>query len=127
VIADDENSGEERTFRVDRIEELQRTGETAPPRHVEPPTGEWFADDGDLPTVTLVLDPVATWAAERYPVRAQRALADGRLEVVLAVASERWLARLLLRLGDHAEVLAPAEWRDLGARTAAAVLARYRA
>lgn len=126
VIADDERSGEQRTFRVDRIEELQDTGETAAPRHVEPPTGEWFADDSDLPMVTLALDPAAAWAAERYPVRARRALADGRLEVVLAVASERWLARLLLRLGDQAEVLAPTEWRDLAARTAAGVLARYR-
>ena len=34
-------------------------------------------------------------------------------------------ARLLLRLGPHAEVLEPAEWHDLGADAARELLARY--
>jgi len=41
------------------------------------------------------------------------------------VTSERWLARLLLRLGADAQVIEPQEYVDLGAVTAAAVLARY--
>jgi hypothetical protein len=41
------------------------------------------------------------------------------------VASERWLERLLLRLGNDAEVIEPREWRNLGREAAARVLARY--
>ena len=41
------------------------------------------------------------------------------------VASERWLERLLLRLGPDAEVLDPPAWRALGAEVARRVLRRY--
>ena len=43
----------------------------------------------------------------------------------MAVTSERWLERLLLRAGTDAEVLAPAEWIDLGRAGARRLLARY--
>jgi proteasome accessory factor C len=126
LIADDRASGEERRFRIDRIEEWARTGEIDPPRPVEVPTAdEWFAGEA-LPEVVLRLAPSATWVAESYPVRARRATPDG-LEVGLTVASERWLRALLLRLGDGAEVLDPPEWRGLAADAAAELLRRYEA
>ena len=93
---------------------------------MQPPTSDWFADDEDVPTATLRLDPDSAWLAERYPIRSSTRLDDGRLKVVLAVASERWFARLLLRLGVQAEVVQPPDWEALAARTAARVLARYR-
>lgn len=127
VIADDERSGEQRTFRVDRIEALTDTGERAEARRVDAPTAGWFAEGDDVGTAVLVLAPEAAWVVERYPTRSVTTGADGRLEVVLAVASERWFGRLLLRLGAQAEVAEPAAWRDLGATTAARVLARYTA
>lgn len=114
----------ERTFRLDRIEGADRTGERVAPRDATPPT-EWFADD-TVTTTRLRLAPQAMWAVERYPVRSVAPNASGGADVELAVASERWLARLLLRLGPHAEVLDPPEWRRLGAAAAAGVLARYR-
>jgi proteasome accessory factor C len=113
----------ERTFRIDRIEGADRTGERVAQREATPPT-EWFADD-TVTTTRLRLAPQAMWAVERYPVRSVTANATGGADVELPVASERWLARLLLRLGPHAEVLEPPEWQALGAETAAAVLARY--
>ncbi len=85
----------------------------------------WFADDA-VTTTRLRLGPQAMWAVERYPVRSVVPDASGGAEVELPVASERWLARLLLRLGPHAVVLEPPEWRRLGASAAAAVLVRYR-
>ena len=63
---------------------------------------------------------------ERYPTRSVTARADG-WEVELTVANEPWLRELLLRLGVGARVLEPPQWRDLGARAAATVLARYEA
>ena len=125
VAADDERSGQERTFRIDRIEAVEDTGEVVASRVVAPRAGQWF-DDGGLDEAVLVLDPSAAWIADRYPVRRVTTLADGRLEVVVPVASERWLGRALLRLGTTAEVREPEQWTGLAAETAERVLAGYR-
>jgi len=127
MIADDERSGEQRTFRVDRIEAMTDTGERTEARRVDAPIAGWFAEGDHLGTATVRLDPAAAWVVDRYPTRSVTTGADGRLEVVIAVASERWFGRLLLRLGAQAEVAEPAHWRDLSATTAARVLARYTA
>ncbi len=131
VVADDERSGEERRFRVDRILEWRREGGPFARREVAVPRGdEWFDDAPDAPTVTLALAPSAHWVVERFPVRevVEPDGADGRVVARLAVASVAWLRELLLRLGTDAEVLEPAEWRGLAATAAADVLAaRYAA
>ena len=44
------------------------------------------------------------------------------MRATFPVASQRWLERLLVRLGPEAEVLEPAEWRDLGADVARRIL-----
>jgi predicted DNA-binding transcriptional regulator YafY len=46
--------------------------------------------------------------------------------MTIPVGSELWLGRLLLRGGDAITVVEPAQWTDLGKRTAQAVLQRYR-
>lgn len=125
VLADDLDAGAERTFRVDRIEALEPTDESVPVRDVAPPT-EWFGADEDVETAEILLSPRATWVAERYPIRSALTEADGSVRVVLPVRSERWLARLLLRLGPDARVVAPEAWVDLAADRARSVLALYR-
>ena len=124
VIADDHLSGEERTFRADRIQHAEATGEIDPPREVTAPAlDSWFADD-DLPAAVLRVPRAGYWVAERYPTTSVSELEDGwRIE--LPVASERWLGELLLRLGAEATVESPEIWRDLGARVAAEVVRRY--
>jgi proteasome accessory factor C len=127
VRADDDRSGERRTFRVDRIESMEPTQRIVPPSDEPlPPPGEWFAD-GSIRRVRIRLAPTARWVAERYPMDEVSPPDDqGFVTVRLAVASERWLERTLLRLGPDAEVLdAP----DISASVQAAaerVLARYR-
>lgn len=127
VMADDDRSGELRTFRIDRIESIERTGETVPSSGGDLPVpGTWFSD-GSIPRVTLRLGPGARWVAERYPVDEVSAPdADGRVTVRLPVANDTWLARTLLRLGSEAEVVEPDRYRDLAAEAARRVLARYR-
>lgn len=127
VVADDGRSGESRTFRIDRFESWERTGATDPPKQSGPiavPGGDHWFDDGDVPSVVLRLKPQARWAAERYPVREEHE-EDGALVVHMAVASEQWLRRLLLRLGLNADVVEPPQWRDLGADAARLLLVRY--
>jgi proteasome accessory factor C len=126
VIADDHRTGQQRHFRIDRIDHCERTGVVDEPREVAAPTGaDWFAD-ADLPVATLALAPAARWVVERYPTRSVATTDEGLL-VELTVASPQWLAELLLRLGESARVVSPDEWHTLGVDAAAAVLARYEA
>lgn len=119
-------AGAERVFRVDRIRRvaLTETGIEADLSRREAPTP---APDPDGPVVTIRLTEAAAWAAEQYPVLDRRELGGGAVEVRM-VASETWLARLLLRLGPEAEVveLDPAIPPDLVASTATKILQRYR-
>jgi proteasome accessory factor C len=128
VSADDDRSGEVRTFRVDRIEAMEATGEAAGQQAIgELPTpGEWFTD-ASIPRVTLRLAPPAHWIVERYPAdEVGEPDADGWLTARLPVASQRWFVRTMLRLGPNAEVLEPAGVVDEIGAAAARVLERYR-
>jgi proteasome accessory factor C len=126
VTADDGRSGERRTFRVDRMESITPTGEHDAVEPVAAAGGApaWFADAG-LRRVTLRLAPAARWVVERYPVDVVKERRGGSIDATFPVANERWLERLLVRLGADAEVRSPAAWRSLGAEVAARVLARY--
>ena len=126
VIADDHLSGEERTFRIDRIERAERTGIIDTAREVSAPAiDSWFAD-ADLPTAVLHVPASGKWVAERYPTTSVVPDGEGwRIEVT--VASEGWLRELLLRLGAQAAVVSPPEWSGLGAEAAAELLSRYEA
>lgn len=124
VVADDHLSGEQRTFRIDRILEWSLTGDHDQHRHVEVPSVDsWFLDT-DLPTATLRVPAAGAWVAERYPTRSVERDGDDFL-IEVTVASEVWLRELLLRVGAGAQVLAPAEWAGLGAAAAAEVLDCY--
>jgi proteasome accessory factor C len=116
----------ERVFRVDRIREAvlldttfaMRTGATDP---------SVFAPGPDTPRVVLELASEARWVAAQYPHDAVVELPGGRLQVTLPVTAKAWLERLLVRLGDEADLVRSDG--DLGAdpRTDAVrrILARY--
>jgi proteasome accessory factor C len=127
VSADDDRSGEVRTFRVDRIVHVDGTGVTVAPSDATLPTpGAWFADES-VRRAIVRLSPAARWVVERYPVDDVGAPdADGWITVRLPVASEQWLVRTLLRLGPEAELVDPVEWRELVVAAAGRVLDRYR-
>ena len=127
VSADDDRSGEVRTFRIDRIESAEPTGESVPAGDEPLPTpGDWFAD-GSIPRATVRFGPSARWVIERYPVDQVSEPDDqGWVTVQLPIASEHWLRSTLVRLGTGAEVIEPEHWRGIGADAAASVLERYR-
>jgi proteasome accessory factor C len=124
VIADCLLAGDERRFRIDRISELAPTAETFTHRSVARPDSSWFTPGPDTVEVTLALRAGAAWVAERYPMLAVRRTADG-VEADLVVVNERWLERLLLRLGSDVTVLAPERWRTLQTDAAVRLLSRY--
>ena len=123
VVADDDRSGARRTFRIDRIDSARPTGHRgpAPDAPVDRPA---FFDD-DVPRATLRLRPAARWVSEHYAVDSVEVRRDGSLDVVLPMSSERWLSRLLLRLGDDAECLSPPGAVAGAATLAATIRARY--
>jgi proteasome accessory factor C len=131
VSADDDRSGEVRTFRVDRITALDPTGEVVAPSDAPlPAPGAWF-DDESVRRAVLRLSPAAHWVVERFPVDTDEGPDDGTASggwsrVTLPVASEQWLVRTMLRLGPEAELVEPADLRDVVAAAAGRVLARYR-
>ncbi len=124
VVADDRRSQGRRTFRLDRIERAEPTGRVEPTDEVVRAPEEFFADAA-VPRATLRVRPPGRWIAEEYPVDDVTELADGRTEVTLPYASERWLGRLLVRLGPDAEVVAPVAAADVGVELARSVLAGY--
>ena len=126
VTADDERSGEIRTFRIDRIESIEPTGVTPTPSAAPLPVpGDWFTD-GSIPRVTVRLAPAARWVVERYPVDSVgEPDDDGWVTATLAVVSEPWFTRTLVRLGPDAEVVDPSEWRAIARGATEQVLARY--
>jgi proteasome accessory factor C len=123
VVADDSRAGTSRTFRIDRIETAEGTGQHFEHRDV-PIGSDWF-DDADTVAATLLLPSSAAWVTETYPVEEVTPEPDGRLRVRLPIFHERWLERLLVRAGPEATVLEPAEWVDLGRRAAERLLTRY--
>lgn len=114
-------AGGRRLFRLDRVVNATVL-DTPTSEHPEVAsldlTDRLFQPSPDTPLVTLLLEPEARWVAEYYPVESTTEQPEGRLEITLHVADQRWLTRLLLRLTPHATVLGPDDARR--AYTAAA-------
>ena len=129
VAAADSLRGVVRHFRVDRFASVTPTGETfeVPPDAPTAPPERAFTGGPEVVEVTVVVPASARWVAEAYDPLDVEELADGRLRLRLAVAGERWLERLLLRVGPAAVVESPDELTGLGASAARRLLERYEA
>ena len=125
VLADDGRSGERRTFRVDRIESVEPTGEVIATDDAASAPDRFFVD-ADAPRAVIRLAPSARWVVEQYPVDdvAELSRPAGWIEVKLPVSSERWLAKLLIRLGPDAVAVDP-EAASTAGELARRVLAGY--
>ena len=95
---------EERVFRVDRVRDVAILDETFDPPDELPTPEVRFTPSEDDVYATLALGQRARWVAEYYPVETVED--DGeRLVVRFAASDPLVVARLLLRLGDAAELL----------------------
>ncbi len=125
----------ERVFRIDRIRTATMLSSTFDPPRQQ--AGNVLAFEGEeLPRATLRLAPAARWVLEAYPVEelevpaGESADRDARsfTTVSVEITGTPWLERLLLRLGPDGEILELDErlgGRDIAARAARRVLARY--
>ncbi len=118
----------ERLFRLDRIASLALTSEPSGRPLPVQSTGSVFTADAGLDRIRLRLKPAAQWVVDAYPCEDAVTDDDGTILVTLAVSAQRWLQRLLLRLGTDVEVVANASFegaQDLGPAAATAILDRY--
>ena len=129
LVAKDLDRAAWRSFRVDRISEVQRTGhrfehDDAPDAAAQVRTAITFSP----PTIeaTLIVDLAPDVARRRfYPDRATVEPAGDRSRVRLAGTDLGQLARYVLSLPYDAEVEAPAELRDRVIDLARAVIERH--
>ncbi len=103
VSAQCRQAGAERIFRVDRIRELDDTGDRFdPPPEPPPPVVRYTPAEDDV-RATIALDATARWVAEYYPVEV---VSDGDEMVIRFSASDPAVAaRLLLRLGPAGRLI----------------------
>ena len=125
VTADDELRDDERHFRIDRITQVEHTGERVPLADVSVDAPKWFEGAEGLEKVTLRVSATARWVEETYPCTVVAERPDGSVDVDMVITSVHWLHRLVLRAGDGVSVLAPTHLVGVHADAAQAVLARY--
>lgn len=99
-----------RTYRLDRVVGVERTGQ-AVGDHGEAPAlaSGWLDARPDAALVTLDLRPAGHWVTEYHPMVSVEALPDGLVRASLLVADPAWLRRLLLRLGPAVARVDPPE------------------
>jgi proteasome accessory factor C len=121
-------AGDERRFRVDRIQAAEILGGMAsePREAAEGVAYEPFVPGPDIRTVRLALDPSVAWVVESIPAVTPPEQTGDRIEVDVAVGGDAWLKRLLLRLGSAARVVGPPEAASLLGDAAGQILDRYR-
>jgi len=119
---------DQRLFRLDRISSVEEL-DTPVQDHADLTPRDLadgiFAPSSDDLLATLRLAPSARWVAEYYPVEEVREERGGGLTVRLRVGDPAWLTRLMLRLGDSAELVDPSELADDVRRVAHEALQAY--
>jgi proteasome accessory factor C len=114
----------ERVFRIDRIREVDPTGDTfvPPAKPIEPEIG-YTPGAEDVRALILLRQP-ARWVADYFPVEI---VTDDEMGLVVrfSASDPAVIARLLLRLGDTAELLDGSEVATTLADLRSRVLARY--
>lgn len=101
----------ERVFRVDRIQAADPTGEAFEPPAEPPPPVVRYSPGVDDVTATISLAPTAQWITEYYPVDEISRNANETV-VRFSASDPKVVARLLLRLGDSAELIEGPEVAD---------------
>jgi proteasome accessory factor C len=121
----DLGADDRRTFRLDRVADLEVLTEVAThpaPEELPPPR---YAPGPDDLQVRLWLSPAGRWLLDAVDVDELEELDGGGARVTLRTDAPRWLARLVLMAGGEAAVLEPDRLRREVADSAARARERY--
>lgn len=126
VQGHDHRAEDRRTFRLDRIADLEVLDEaTTHPAPEGPLPAPRYAPGPDDTTVELVLGAPARWLAEVIDAAEIEDLPEGRRRVRFSTDALRWVERLVLMGAGAVEVVAPAGLRENVRAEARTALARY--
>ncbi|GGI04687.1 helix-turn-helix transcriptional regulator [Egicoccus halophilus] len=121
----DADVGAPRTFRLDRVAELEPTDEPRrqpAPEQLPPPA---YAPGPDDLEVVIELAPGGRWVIDALTVDELEEQPDGTVRVRLRTDAPGWLARVVLTAGGAARVVAPEELRRRVRDLATRALHRY--
>ena len=124
VVAYCRHAGAERVFRIDRIRSAEATGERFSPRPEEREPEIRYVPSDDDAVATIRLGRRAAWVAEYYPVEIVDSGPEGQT-IRMSVADPSRAARLLLRLGEDAVLLAGDEVASAASNLRSRIRARY--
>jgi proteasome accessory factor C len=126
VQGHDHRADDRRTFRLDRIADLEvldePTTHPAPAGPLPPPR---YAPGPDDTTVELVLGRGARWLADAIDADGVEDLQDGRRRVRFSTDALRWVERLVLMGAGEVEVVTPEALREDVRAEARTARARY--
>lgn len=114
----------ERLFRIDRIQDLQATGESFDPPESRPEPVVRYSPSVDDVTARIELGPEAAWVADYYPVEIVAAEGDRRT-IDFSTRDASVAARLLIRLGPSARLVTGDEVAEATTDLRSRLLARY--
>ena len=127
---DTEADGQEKLFRVDRMGEVQQTGEVfVPPQAFDLEkyrTRQLYFGRGDLEASVWLSPRRAQHARELFGSEDIVERSDGSVVVRVVTSSPAWLARWALAYGEDAEILSPAAARRYIAGICAVAARQYR-
>jgi proteasome accessory factor C len=124
-------SAEERTFRVDRMSEVQLanadfvpTTPTPMPATANPASAGPAADD-NFELIGIELPAASRWLLDQAYVARIDGVGTDRIAVEIPVNSDRWLGRFLVQIGPQAIVTGPLPLITAGRRAAQQALDGY--
>jgi predicted DNA-binding transcriptional regulator YafY len=115
----------QRTFRVDRIKELDVLDETFERPRSVPEPGVGYSPSHDDITCVIELKPAARWVLEYYPVEVVRETTR-TTRIRFHSPDAEVPARLLLRLGTDARLIEGAEVSERTGEIGRSLLSKYR-
>ncbi|GAB2625526.1 WYL domain-containing protein [Streptomyces capparidis] len=120
-------SEDRRTFRLDRVAEIELLDEPAdpPPVELRDLSQGLVQPSADDPEVVVEVGPGGRWVAEYYSHDSAEELPGGGLRITLRAADPLGLRRLALRLGQDGRVVSPPELAASAREAARAALAAY--
>lgn len=93
-----------RQFKLERIIEVERTGETIADAHAA--TGALHVEGGST-RIVLEIEPAAGWLLEHLDGATVDKLAGGRTRLTLEAGGVRWIVPLLIAAGPEVSILEP--------------------
>lgn len=119
-------AGAPRDFRLDRIRTVRVTEEPIPADRPRRQASPAYEPSAGHETVVLDLHRPAWWVAEWVVCERVEEMRRHEIRRITMHTSQlEWVARLLLRLGEHAKVVVPAELTERVTRLARETLHRY--